>query len=583
MKNLKKLTAICLVAAILTGTLVSCNSDNSNTPSSSSQMNSSNVSVASENSGEEKLAAEQVYSFSTGDTIIGLNPLINTTGPDNGAADFFLETLVCDVADEENKSIIKPGVAESWKISDDGLVYTFKIRDNAKWSDGVDITANDFLFTYRTMVTPEVASTNAWLFDGVIKNFSDAHYAENGKKPEDIGVKAIDDKTLEITLEKPCPYFLELLTGAKPVREDLWKKYGNEYGSSPDKVAMNGPFIIESWDQNIQMTLVKNPNYWDAENVKLEKINRKVLKDTATRVQALLSDQIDILGISDPKWRKMVEEDDRFTKVESLGNSPEFFSFNCSNKYFKNPKIRLAFSLGFDREKYVKELLHGDADPLYSMMPANTGVSGELYCDLVNNENQILKELSEKYPDPKALLIEGLKEEGFDPDPAKMDVTYLSRGTAEFSKQTAEWMLQEWREKLGVEVKIDMIEWNIMWDRVDQGDYDIATAGWGPYYNDPYGLLSIYDPVGGYFDSKKSGWTGPDADKFHELLQKSETIMDKNERAKVLLEAEKLLVGTGVIAPSYVGKSSTYMTKKIGGFHVNPHSALDYTLIYIKE
>ncbi len=581
MKNLKKLTAICLVAAILTGTLVSCGSDNKNTPNSNSQINSSNVSAGSENSGEEKLAAEQVYSFSTGDAIIGLNPLINTTGPDNSAANFFLETLVSDVADEENKSIIKPGIAESWKISDDGLVYTFKIRDNAKWSDGVDMTANDFLFTYRTMVTPEVASTNAWLFDGVIKNFSDAHYAENGKTPEDIGVKVIDDKTLEITLEKPCPYFLELLTGAKPIREDLWKKYGSEYGSSPDKVAMNGPFIIESWDQNIQMTLVKNPNYWDAENVKLEKVNRKVLKDTATRVQALLSGQIDILLINDPKWRKMVEQDDRFIKVESVDNAPEFFSFNCSNKYFKNPKIRLAFSLGFDREKYVKELMHGDADPLYSMMPSNTGVSGELYCDLVNNE--ILKELSQKYPDPKALLIEGLKEEGLDPDPAKMDVTYLSRGTGEISKQTAEWMLQEWREKLGVEVKIDMIEWNIMWDRVDQGDYDIATAGWGPYYNDPYGLLSIYDPVEGFFDSKKSGWTGPDADKYHELLQKSSTITDKKERAEVLLEAEKLLVGTGVIAPSYVGRYSTYMTKKIGGYHENPHSALDYTLIYIKE
>ena len=186
----------------------------------------------------------------------------------------------------------------------------------------------------------------------------------------------------------------------------------------------------------------------------------------------------------------------------------------------------------------------------------------------------------EKYPDPKELLIEGLKEEGFDPDPSKMEVRLATRGTGEYSKKAAEWFLQEWEEKLGVRITIDMMEWNIMWDKVDQGDYDICTSGWGPYYNDPNALLEIYHPTDGYFNSTKSGWTGPDAEKFAELLEQASLSPDNQERAELLLEAEKLLVGTGVIAPTYVGTANTFLAKYVKGFYTNPHAQLDYTKIY---
>lgn len=584
MRNFSKITAVLLAAMITMTALSGCGGDK---PANSSSTGTSTSVSTSTGSSEapDKNTAEKVYTFSSASAVIGLNPIINTTGPDNGAQDFFLETLVADVADENNVSIIKPSMASSWDVSEDGTVYTFHIRPEAKWSDGVDFTAHDLVYTYQMMATPDVASTNAWLFDGIIKNYGDALYAK-GKNPDEIGVKAIDDKTLEITLEKATPYFLELLSGAKPIRKDLYEKFGGEYGSAFDKVAMNGMYTIESWDQNVQMTLVKNPNYWDAANVKINKINRKVITEKATNAQAFLSGEIDILSTKDPDWVSIIEADDRFIKIESVDNSPEFYSFNCANKYFKNPKIRLAFSLAIDRPKMINDLMDAAGEPLYSMMPSVSGVAGidgKLYSEVVNNENQIMQTMATKYPDPKALLIEGLKEEGLDPDPAKVDVTLLSRGTGEFSKKMAEWMVQEYREKLGIELKIDVIEWNIMWDRLDAGDYDIVTAGWGPYYNDPYGLLSLYDPVDGYFNAKKTGWTGDDADKFHELLVQSETMTDYTERAKVLLEAEKLLVGTGVIAPTYAGEYATYVNKRVTGYHTNPHSAVDYSLLDIAE
>ena len=122
-----------------------------------------------------------------------------------------------------------------------------------------------------------------------------------------------------------------------------------------------------------------------------------------------------------------------------------------------------------------------------------------------------------------------------------------------------------------------------MWELVDAGDYDIATSGWGPYYNDPYGLLSIYDPENGYFDGTKTGWTDADSEKFHELLVQSDATADTEERAQLLYEAEKLLVGTGVIAPTYTGTDSSFLAKKVQGYHVNPCTYIDYTLISITE
>lgn len=581
MKNFKKVIVLIIVFTLCFGTLTGCGKKGDALTNTGNE-----IGTDSNDKDTIQMDKEQIYRFSHKSDITGLNPMLNTTGPDNGTHDFIFETLVADVADENCNSIIKPAAAKDWTISEDGMVYTFNIRENALWNDGVPVTANDFLFTFRTMATPEIGSTNAWLFDGIILNFAEALYNDGtnpkyNKKPEDIGVKVIDEKTIEFTLTKPYGYFLDLLSGAKPIRQDKYEEYGSSYGSSIDKIVMNGPFIMESWDPNVQITFVKNEKYWNAENIKLQKVERKVIQDTATAAQALISGEIDVVDTNDPDWKKLISEDGRFETIVVPDNAPEFLGFNCKNKYFKNPKIRLAFSLAFDREKYLDDLREGQGEPLYSLMPGITNVGDELYSERTNGKNQVLKELMKQYPDPKALLIEGLIEEGFDPDPAKMDISYATRGTTEYSKKSAEWLLQQWKEKLGVEIKIDMIEWNVMWDRVDAGDYDICTAGWGPYYNDPNALLELYDPVNGYFNTAKSGWDGPDADRFVEILEKASNTPDNQERAELFVEAEKILVGTGVIAPTYSKSLTTFLAKYVKGYYVNPHSSLDYSLIYI--
>lgn len=584
MKNFKRLIALILVFILCLTTLVGCGKENAEPTNTGDTINGDKDSDAD----GTQMGAEQVYRFSDNSDITGLNPMVNTTGPDNGVQKFIFEGLVADVTDEESNAVIKPAAAESWDISEDGTVYTFHIREDAVWNDGVPVKADDFVFTFRKMATPDVGSTNAWLFDGIILNYAESLYNDGAtpkydKQPEDIGVEAIDEKTVQITLTKPYGYFLDLLAGAKPVRRDKYEEYGTQYGSSLDHIVMNGPFLMDSWDQNVQITFVKNDTYWHADNIKLEKIERKLIQDPATAVQALISGDIDIVSTNDPDWQKLVSEDGRFETIVVPDSSPEFLGFNASNKYFKNPKIRLAFSLGFDRDKYIEDLRDGKGEALYSMMPSVTNVGNELYHERVNGKNQVIKALLKEYPDPKALLIEGLKEEGLDPDPSKMDISYSTRGTTEYSKKSAEWLLQQWEESLGVRIKIDMIEWNVMWDKVDEGNYDIATAGWGPYYNDPNGLLELYDPVNGYFNSTKSGWDDEDSKKFSEILKKAADSPDDQERAELFVEAEKLLVGTGVIAPTYAKTSTIFKAKHIKEYYVNPYTGVNYNLIYISE
>ncbi|MEG0895088.1 MAG: peptide ABC transporter substrate-binding protein, partial [Oscillospiraceae bacterium] len=526
MKLFRKTLALLLAAAMSVCVFTGCGdkTEGEKTSSGDATVSTGDTGDTSkEDSGNLELVKEdQVFIYSEMSDAVGLNPILNSTGPDNGAQTKMIEGLVVAVADENGAGVIKGSMAEKWDMNEDGTVYTFHIRDNAKWSDGVDFTADDFVYTLRLMADPVVACTNAWLFDGIIKDFGAALYSgmddgEGGTNPvvapDAIGVKAIDAKTVEITLEKPTPYFLELLAGAKPVRQDLYEKYGAEYGSSLDKVAMNGMFLLEQWDQKLQMTFVKNPTYWNAENVKLEKIVVKIIEDPATDAQSLLNGDIDLSGSKDPKWIQMFEDSGKFNKVPYIAFNPEWYIFNAANKYLKNTKVRQALSLSIDRERFVSELREGKAVPLYSLHTPVMGYDGQFFQDYIGGRNQFVKQMMDENPDPKALLIEGLKELGLDPDPSKVTITLVSRGTSEFSKKAGEWMKQEVESKLGINLEIDMIEWNIMWDRVKVGEYEIATAGFGPYYNDPYGLLCLFDPVNGYFNSSKTGWTGPDADK----------------------------------------------------------------------
>lgn len=526
-------------------------------------------------------AAEQVLNLSTNSVVVGLNPIQNTTAPDNGAHNLICEPLVRNRTAENNMSEIVPGAAASWEISEDGLTYTFNMQENAKWNDGEPFTAKDFEYTLRLMADPEVASTNAWLFDGIIEGFGEALY-EN-KSPEDISVKALDDKTLEIKLVHPASYFLELISSLYPVRQDKYEELGKEYGTAADKIICSGPFEVTNWSQNTEMNLKKNENYWNVENVSLDKINYKVIQEAATAVQAFINGEIDLVYTTDPNWQQTIEATGMAVVQTVPDNAPEFLMFNLNNEYLSNTKIRQALSAAFDRQKFVDDLRDGQAFPIYSTMPDTMLIGDKSYTELVDGKNYFVKDLQKENPNPKELLIEGLKELGKDEDPSKVTIRYASRGTAEFSKKMAEWYKQVWEESLGITVQIDMMEWNIMWDRIDAGDYDIAVGGWGPYYNEPSAILTLFDPVNGYFNTSKIGWDDENSQRFKELCDMAVNVVDPKEKANIYLEAEELLVKNAIIAPEYLGSRQCYLAKYVKGWHESTIGSIDYSQISIEK
>lgn len=560
---MKKRVLACLLAAVMTaGLLAGCGGDEKSGGGGSS---------------------EQVLNISTNSVVVGLNPLVNTTAPDNIAHNMIYDPLIRDRSAKDNTDEIVPAAAESWDVSEDGLTYTFHMNPDAKWSDGSKVTANDFEFTFKQMADPNTAATNAWLFDGVIVNFSEALY-NNGKTPDEIGVKALDEETLEIQLVHPASYFLQLVAGsAYPVNQAKYEEYGSEYGTAPDKTVYNGPLKVTSWNQNTEMVLEKNDQYWGQEDMQLDKVNYKVIQESSTAVQAFINGELDVVSTSDTNWGKTITAAGDSQEMTVPSSAPDFFMFNLKNEYLSNTKIRQALSIAFDRQEMVDTLRDGMSVPIYSMMPDTMKVGDKTYTELVDGKNYFVTQMQEEYTDPKALLQEGLAELGKSTDPSQMTIRYASRGTTELSKKIGEWMKQVWEEKLGINVQIDMMEWNIMWDKIDAGDYDIACGGWGPYYNEPSALLQLFEPVNGYFNADKTGWNNEDSQKFTELLNQAKDVVDDKEKAEIYLQAEQLVVGNALIAPMYLEASPTYVKNHVKNYYVATNGLVDFSQVSVEN
>ncbi|MGN0406450.1 MAG: peptide ABC transporter substrate-binding protein [Bariatricus sp.] len=566
MRKRSRVLAGILAAVLVVGTLAGCGGDKKE----------------GGEGGSSASGSEKVFTYNGGSVVVGLNPILNTTAPDNEAHGLICEPLVRNIAREGNTTEIVPAGAESWDVSEDGMTYTFHMHEGAKWSDGEPYTANDFEYTLKLMADPATAAANAWLFDGVIVNFGEALY-ENGKTPDEIAVKATDDYTLEITLTHPASYFLELVSSLYPVRQDKYEEWGDSYGSSAEKIICSGPFKVESWNQNTEMVVVKNENYWNVENIKLDKIVQKVIQETATAVQAFINGEIDVTSTSDPNWQQTIESSDMSTIETVPGNAPEFLMFNLQDEYLCNTKIRQALSIAFDRQAFVDDLRDGQAVGIYSVMPDTMMVGDKPYTEMVDGKNYIIKQMQEEYTDPKALLIEGLEELGKPADPSLVTINYASRGTNEFSKKMAEWYKQTWETNLGINVEIDMMEWNIMWDKIDAGDFDIAVGGWGPYYNEPSAVLTLFDPVNGYFNADKIGWTDETATEFKALCDAATNTVDDQEKADIYLKAEEILLRNAIISPEYLGQSPSYIANYVEGYCVATLGQQDWTKVTVNK
>ena len=464
------------------------------------------------------------------------------------------EALTRVVQDENGKDKIEAGMAESWETSKDGLTWTFKLRD-AKWSDGKPITAEQFVYGITRTLDQNTASPYAFLLYPIANA---AEFNAGKAKAEELGVKAVDEKTVEFKLASPCAYFLDLtyFKVMQPQREDIIKEHGDKYGSEANTMVYSGPFIISEWVHNNKVEFTKNPEYWDAENVKLDKATMKIIKEESAQMNELYNGSLDVGPVVKTEWIEKLDATGEFENRRGYDGSTTYTFFNHKDKLFSNAKVRKAFIIAEDRENKIKTLRKGLGEPALSFVPPKVQIGGEEYRDKV--KDLPIQKLLDENPDPKALLIEGMKELGLGDDPSTITIKYLQSGTASTDKEYAEFQQSVYQEKLGINVEVDYVEWAQFQERTDNYDYQVAGMAWGGDYNDPNTFLDFW--VTGA-DVVMTGWSNP---KYDEVIGKAAKTVDPAERTELFKQAEEILLyEDGVISPEAWRFKNTYVRKYV--------------------
>lgn len=451
----------------------------------------------------------------------------------------------------DGKDILEPAAAESWDISDDGLVWTFKLRD-MNWSDGVKLTAQHFVDSYRRILD----KNNGFPYAGFLYDIKGAEAFYNGTgKVEDIGVGAKDDNTLVITLERPTPYFEKKLvnTAFFPNRIDVIEKGGENWNTDPTKHVYCGPYKIKEWVRDNKLVLEKNQDYWDAENVFIETVEMSKIDEFATQAQLFEAGDLDVTGARQEYVKKWLEAADsgQFQVLTAEKPSTSYVGFNYQggpSGLMGNKKIRLAMSLSLDREDYLNTLV-GRYTPAYAFVPKAIDIGNDNYRE---KATEPLKEMADEYKNnPEKLQVlfkEGLKELGKDTnDLSKIKIKYLTYGSTAASKQEQEWYQQQFEKNLGIKLDIEVLPDFGVWLKAREDmKFDISGFAWGADFDDPISFLDQFETNNANNSVK---FSNAEYDKIcKELL----TETDQNKRLEKYQKLEEILVKEeAVIAPMY--------------------------------
>lgn len=502
-----------------------------------------------------------------------LDPSIGTDSETATTARNVYEGLYRDVEDGGIQKSV-PAVAESTDKNADGTVYTFHLRKDAKWSDGKPVTADQFVYSWKRLLDPKVASAYADLID-MVKGAKEYRTGVD-KTGDGVGVKAVDDNTFEVTLTEPSGYFEKILsfTNLVPIRKDLVEAQGDQFGVDYKTMVYNGPFVISDYQKGSKIVYGKNDTYWDKDNVKLTKVNGTIYQEAAVGTKMFDNKELDVVGASGDDLTKFKAEADA-GKIDVInGFSPSVFytQYNVKNAALKNVKVRQAISLTLDRKEFL-DVIYKRFVPAEGIVAKAVTIDGKEYRDQVEEP---LKALADATKDPKALYEEGLKEENINPASAK--VTILFGPKTARSQAIGEYLQKNWKDKLGldVELKFSVDGPSYFKDRND-GNYDIVIGGWSADYDDVSSFFGLYTTGNGNNTGNYSNA------KFDELVEKAGKEMDQSKRTELYKQAEKIaVVDDPVVAPLYYQDVNSFMQKYVKGYYV-PHFNGYYDLkpIYI--
>jgi len=563
----KKLSILLLILALLCSVLAGCTTTGQKTDNGTvGNTDNGTVKTGGDSTGEKKLADEQIFTF------VGHNDMMTL---DVSLMNDEMSALVMYAVNEAlirySKGKTVPGIAEKYEISDDGTVYTFHLRD-AKWSDGQPVTAYDFEYAYLRLLNPETGSSQVEDFSSILNAMA---YA-NGEITDasQVGIKAVDEKTLVITLEKADPFFLEEMAQGinfYPIRKDYVEKYGANYGSSPESFIGCGPFILTEWLQGARIVMEKNPEYWDADSIILEKVVEHIVTDENTRVGMYDLGQVD--GIYSISAVQTVKYYDSFGS-HAGGTLQHLVFMSKDGAVLSNKNLRLALSYAINREAIVKAISSPGTEVAYSMIDPSISLDGQ--------------SIIEKYPastnvpaagDPakaKEYLNAALSEMGLSSPSELPEIKYVCLDSPTH-RAYAEALQAQWEDVLGVKVSINIMPVPQAIGSLLAGEFDIFLNGMSTGVA-PETLLDNYT-----MDNRNNyaKWSNQE---YTELYKASMNANSLEERFTKLQQAHQLILDECPVAPLWLpGTAYLYKDYVDGIFYGRQTGSIEFIHAKILE
>jgi len=491
--------------------------------------------------------AKKVLLYGNGGEPQDLDPQVIQGTPEYRLAQTFFEGLVS----EDPQLNLIPGVAEKWDVSADQLVYTFHLRTDAKWSNGTPLTADDFLQSYKRMLTPALAAEYSYMLWHVVG----AEEYNKGKLTDfsQVGFKALDAHTLQLTLKEPTPFLLHSLNHYAwyPVPVGVIQKFGltvqHTAWTRPENFVGNGPYVLKEWHPNQKIVAVRSPTYWDRANVKIDEIDLFPVELAETEERMFRTGQLDVTyEIPLSKIPVYQHEHPESLRIDPY-NGVYFYRFNVQRKPFDDVRVRRALALAIDRETLVKNVTLGGELPAYHIVPP----------DLVGytSHNQLREDVAEA----RRLLAEA----GF-PDGRGFPKVELLYNTLERHKIVAEALQQMWRKNLGIEIGLYNQEWKVYMDSQHTHNFQVQRAGWIADYVDPHVYFDLWE-TGNL--NNDTNWGDPEYDKLlHSALYAKTTA----ERYEIYQHMEKILIDAMPIMPIYFYTRPRLVNPRVKGFFGTP-------------
>ncbi len=436
---------------------------------------------------------------------------------------------------DENGMVVE-GMAKEYKVSDDFLTYTFTLRDDIKWSNGDPVTAHDFEFAWKRALDPDLAADYA--FQLYYIKGGEAYNTEEGSL-DGVAVKALDDKTLEVTLEAPTGYFLELTAFYTyyPVNKAVVES-NPDWAKNAATHISNGPFTLTEWEHDASLKIRKNPNYYDAANVPLDGVDFTIIDDVNTTWQGYEGGEYDFLvDVPQAVTAKLQEEGNPELVIGGMVGT-YYYNLNPAIKPLNNVKVRKGLSMTLDRKTIVEKIAQGGEIAAEGVVPF--GIFDENGNEYRDGVGQLIEYNVEE---GKKLFAEGLEEEGMTPEDFKKIVILYN--TLESHKKIAQAAQEMWRVNLGIEVQLENVDFQVKLDREKDGDYHISRGGWIGDYMDPMTFIDLWWSDSSFNDVN---YNNPEYD---ELVYTAKGTADQKVRFEAMRKAEKMLMEDMPVVPVY--------------------------------